>query len=444
MEPFDRGVREVEVGVILRTVAALALLGAAAIHFAVMGEHAGVSASHGAFFAVVAWLQVGLALSMLRPSRTAALATVAVNLGVLAVWIASRTAGIGIGGDGSPEEWGRIDGVAAALEGAAIVAAAGLAAPALVRRRIGTEVGYAGVGVAAVAVTLLTGLLFSPAWNDDIDDAAVAAGGHRHGHTDAPAAPAARPAKGSEHAHGGPATDEQAHYEEAKQAEIAFLFPDGDSKGWEDVENGVVHAHEPDVPEHEIPAATRAELRRQLALTLKAAEAYPTVAAAEAAGYRRAGPFTPGLGAHYVGGPMAGRAALTDAQIIRPSTIVYAGTDPDSPVVGFMYIALGGDASPEGFAGPNDHWHTHSGVCIRPSSDGAIDALGADGSIDEDDCREQGGSWMAVTQSLLHVWTVPSYTDPLGVFAHTNPAVTCPDGTYHTGSMGKLSTCLQP
>jgi hypothetical protein len=129
---------------------------------------------------------------------------------------------------------------------------------------------------------------------------------------------------------------------------------------------------------------------------------------------------------------------------VRPSTLVYAGTDPDSPLVGFMFVALGGDDYTEGFAGPNDHWHTHEGVCVKASGDGAIDALGADGSISEEECKDLDASWMAITQSLLHVWTVPGYSDPLGVYAHTNPAVTCPDGSYHTGSMGKLTTCLEP
>ena len=227
-----------------------------------------------------------------------------------------------------------------------------------------------------------------------------------------------------------------------KAAELAFLFPDGDSKGWENVENGVEHAHAPDVPENEIPAATRAELRRQLALTMQPIAKYPTVADAEKAGYRRAGPFTPGLGAHYVGGgAYIGDAPMTDEQILKPSTLVYAGTDPDSPIVGFMYVAL--SKYPEGFAGPNDHWHTHSGICLRPSGDGAIDALGADGSIEKDECKEQGGNWMNVTQGLLHVWTVPGYADPLGVFAHTSPAVTCPDGTYYNDGKDPLTTCRQ-
>ena len=29
-----------------------------------------------------------------------------------------------------------------------------------------------------------------------------------------------------------------------------------------------------------------------------------------------------------------------------------------------MYYAMGNTA-PEGFAGPNDHWHRHSNVCLK-------------------------------------------------------------------------------
>jgi hypothetical protein len=424
--------------VILRAVTVIALLGAAAVHLALLGARTDAATSHIAYFVVAAWVQLGLALWMLRASRTAAIATVVVEVALVASWVAGHAAGGWI----AEGAWGRLDSVTVALAGAAIVSSLALLVPAVAQRRLVAEVGFAGVGAVAAVVALLSGLLFSPAWRDDAVTPAAA--------KLRPAAvktPSADHHAGAHDASGHDAGTGGAHDHDAqKQAEIAFLFPDGDSKGWEDVENGVEHAHAPDVAEHEIPAATRAELRRQLQLTQKAVEAYPTVAAAEAAGYRRAGPFTPGLGAHYVGGSMVGAKGMTDAQIIRPSAMVYAGTEPDAPIVGFMYIALGGgpDYSPEGFAGPNDHWHTHSGVCIRGSSDGAIDALGADGSIDEAECTAQNGNWMAVTQSLLHVWTVPTYTDPLGVFAHTNPAVTCPDGTYHKGAMGKLTDCLEP
>jgi hypothetical protein len=441
MQPVQNDARQVDTGVILRAVAVIALLGSAAVHLSLLGARAGAPNSHITYFVIAGWAQLGLALWCARGSRAAVATTVVAQAALLASWLGGHAAGGWIAEDG----WGRLDTVAVALSAVVIVAGAGLLLPGIARRPLVAEVGFAGVGAIAAVVALLSGLLFSPAWRDDAGAPSAArlvpATAHDATGHDATGHDATGHDATGHHASG------QGHDHDAqKQAEIAFLFPDGDSKGWEDVENGVVHAHAPDVPEHLIPAAQRTELQRQLRLTEKAVEAYPTVAAAEAAGYRRAGPFTPGLGAHYVGGAMVGAKGLTDAQIVRPSAMVYAGTDPDSPIVGFMYIALGGgaDANPAGFAGPNDHWHTHSGVCVRSSGDGAIDALGADGSITEARCKADHGSWMAITQSLLHVWTVPSYTDPLGVFAHTNPAVTCPDGTYHTGSMGKLTACLEP
>ena len=47
---------------------------------------------------------------------------------------------------------------------------------------------------------------------------------------------------------------------------------------------------------------------------------------------------------------------------------------------------------------------------------------------------------------MVHVWTVPGYESELGVFSDLNPALTCPDGTYHripTVEIGDAdTTCL--
>ena len=47
--------RTVSVAWVLRLAMAVLLLGAAAIHFAAMGEQAGVSWTHGLFFGFTAW-----------------------------------------------------------------------------------------------------------------------------------------------------------------------------------------------------------------------------------------------------------------------------------------------------------------------------------------------------------------------------------------------------
>jgi len=68
--------------------------GAAVLHFAFAPDHLDEEATHGAFFLVVGWLQLLWALAvLLRPSRRVLLLG-ALNLGVVAVWVVSRTTGL--------------------------------------------------------------------------------------------------------------------------------------------------------------------------------------------------------------------------------------------------------------------------------------------------------------------------------------------------------------
>ena len=50
------------------------------------------------------------------------------------------------------------------------------------------------------------------------------------------------------------------------------------------------------------------------------------------------------------------------------------------------------------------------------------------------------------TGYMVHVWTVPGYESTQGMFSDINPAITCPDGTYHhipLEEVGtKTTTCL--
>src|SRR5205085_4151271 len=70
-----------------------------------------------------------------------------------------------------------------------------------------------------------------------------------------------------------PAADEHAGHDMAARgshtkAETAFLFPDGDDKGWSMVENGSQHDMAPEVPLVSLPPETRTQLLRQLGLTM--------------------------------------------------------------------------------------------------------------------------------------------------------------------------------
>ncbi|MSY06553.1 MAG: hypothetical protein F2723_04315, partial [Actinobacteria bacterium] len=175
-------------GKCLQWSAGLLAIAAAGIHFGVMGEHAGVSWSHGLFFAFSAWLQLAFAGWILwRPTRSAAIFGVVLNAAIIAVWIVSRAAGIPIGGDGSPEAFGFSDTLCALFEFGAIAACIGLLSPSVAASRISRLVGVIGVSIIGVVAVSLATAAFTPTFVDTQGD------GHDH----------AASANGAGHAHGG-------------------------------------------------------------------------------------------------------------------------------------------------------------------------------------------------------------------------------------------------
>jgi hypothetical protein len=194
------------------------------------------------------------------------------------------------------------------------------------------------------------------------------------------------------------------------------------------------NGHHHTISQHAQDPVTQAELDRQLEITRQVAATYPTVADAEAAGYRKAGPYSPGLGAHYTktgANELNADGIIDDEDLRHPLSIIYDGNDPDSKVAGFMYYSMS-PTEPVGFVGTNDVWHTHSNVCIKPMPDGTVDApLGADLPITEQTCSDVGGILLAATQWMVHVWSVPGYDNTNGgVFSEENPGLACSDGTY--------------
>jgi hypothetical protein len=184
---------------------------------------------------------------------------------------------------------------------------------------------------------------------------------------------------------------------------------------------------EPDKP---LDRATRLLLAQQLTAAREIAMKYPTVADAEAAGYRLVGGgFGPGAGAHYIGG--FGSFGQFDPS--RPPTLIYDGINPDSQVVGLMYLGMGAGGAPEGFAGPNDHWHRHSNVCLR----GTETLFPVDADITAKQCTAAGGRFMPITTWMVHAWVVPGWESPQGVFSHENANLRCADGTFNTDKLGR-------
>ncbi len=187
-----------------------------------------------------------------------------------------------------------------------------------------------------------------------------------------------------------------------------------------------------------LDAQTQAALDGQLAQAEEAAMRFPTVASAKAAGMVLAGGMAPGVGAHYQvmdARSLAGVNADGTVNASEPASWIYASTADDAPVVGIMYESLSSQA-PSGFAGPNDHWHQHSNLCITYSNGMIGVPFAPDASVTPQECADVHGHFMAKTVWMVHAWVVPGWESPQGVFSHANLHVYCPGNTDLTDAIG--------
>ena len=169
--------------------------------------------------------------------------------------------------------------------------------------------------------------------------------------------------------------------------------------------DGTVKVNQP------LDPATRAALADQLRAARTTADRFPTVAEATAAGYRMVTRYLPLIGAHYMRfGSVDGRFDVND-----PEMLLYDGTDPGSKIVGLSYYVRSG-TEPEGFVGPNDHWHRHIGLCVNRD----IVVVGGSKTTPEE-CARLGGTKVSGTDAwMVHAWVVPGWESPQGVFSDEN------------------------
>lgn len=399
------------VGRYLRWLLAALSVGAGVIHFAVSGEHYDLTWAHGTFFVVAAWLQLSWAMAIvLRPIRQVLIAGALLNAAILGVWAMSRIWGAPFGPEAwTPEDVALADALSSVCEAGIVgLTLAVLVRPAMAQHEVRPSFALPVVGTAGLGVAVVASLALTPAF----------ASSHEHGTADGHENTAKLATAGG-HSHGGPVTLNGQAVKGVKAQDIAAE----------------------EKPNQPLDAATRAQLKEQLTQARDVALRYPTVADATAAGFRIAGGFAPGSGAHYI--PLAGgvggiTGSLTGGDSFdptKPLSLIYDGTSPTSQIVGLMYFGLGKDA-PEGFAGPNDHWHRHSNVCIKYNADSIDVPFPADADVTKKQCDAVQGNLMKVTGYMVHAWVVPSWESPLGVFSHDNPDVRCADGTYKTDKVG--------
>ncbi len=367
----------------VRWLAAILSLTAGAVHFGYAPHHLADDWAHGWFFMLIAAYQCLFAvLVVARPRRWLWASAIVVNAGIIATWLVSRTVGLPFGPEAlRSETFSAPDIVSSVIEGfIIIISIVALAFPAALERQSKDRVSlrFAAFAIGTVAV-VLGALMLTPTYT-----AAHEAAGHSHGGT----------------ATLGGTTPCELSGPPASPGQVAT-----DAEG---------HSHRGPSPQVVITESERVQLAAQQELARTVVAKYPTVADAEAAGYKMSTAYVPCIGAHYTN--MLRAIGFDPA---RPSELLYDGTSPTSKLVGLSYLVWHPGGAPEGFAGANDLWHQHNnngGLCQK----GGV-VVGAE-AMSEDDCKAIGGRKVALNDVwMLHDWIVPGWECSWGVFAGECP-----------------------
>ena len=379
------------VGRYLRWIVAACSLTVAAIHFGFAPAHLSEDWAHGWFFLITGWLGATFAvLIVVRPRRWLWACGLLLNVGIIATWAVSRTAGLPIGPTALRKEAASTpDVLCAVLEGVVIVGALiALLAPRFMERTVQSRrLAPAFTGLTAFAVFALGSISMTPAYAG-----AHAAAGHSHA-GEAPAGAVSGWAAGT--------TPCERASAPASPGQVAT-----DAEG---------HSHRGPALQEALDQATQLQLRAQQEVARGVALRYPTVADAEKGGYDMSVTFVPCIGAHYTNIAYVGKFDPAN-----PAELLYDGTSPDSKIVGLSFLVYHPGGPPEGFAGPNDRWHQHNvngGLCFGKS--GVV--IGGETQTTEE-CAAIGGKKRELTDIwMVHDWTVPGWECTWGAFAGECP-----------------------
>jgi hypothetical protein len=178
-------------------------------------------------------------------------------------------------------------------------------------------------------------------------------------------------------------------------------------------------------PHHQHIAGTAeapdsALIRRQLAAAKERAVELMKLQRLDRAGYHVGSYYAAGIGSHYINWPQLERPFAPDA----PTMLLVDTTPGHIPrLAGFSYWVRSVEP-PAGFSGDFDHWHVHRGLCFID------DVLTQEDVPSPDGCR---GTWLDGSDLwMLHVWVVPGYDNPDGMFAPVNPKL-CPPHRANDG-----------
>ena len=391
-------------GPYLRWTLALLSFGAAVVHFANAPAHFDEYWLYGVFFVTLAWAQLAWGLAVLvKPSR-ALLFVGLLNAVAITVYLMSRTIGVGVGPMASTTEaFGFADTLAAVLEGLIVVGCAALLyKPSLARRSLAIGSFWPGLAVGtAVAVIVASSVSLNPS----------TAGGHSHGDGAHVAHVATAGAGGHDHG-AAPATGAAAGASTAVATGDSPCEQAGPPSS-EGQTQGEGHNHRGPAVQKPLTRDERIMLAQQQDVARTVAVRYPTLADAQKGGYAMSTTYVPCIGTHVTNV----RYALK-FDPANPSELLYDGTAPESKIVGLSFLVFSPAGPPEGFAGDNDFWHTHSsngGLCTK----GIV--IGAE-SMSKEECERLGGRKAGLKGVyMVHDWIVPGWECTWGVFAGECP-----------------------
>ena len=137
-----------------------------------------------------------------------------------------------------------------------------------------------------------------------------------------------------------------------------------------------------------------------------------TLEEAGALGYVRAAAPAGGIGTHWV----LWSQIAKPFDPAMPSMLLFDERRQPAVLVGYSF-ALQSPTRPDGFAGSNDHWHQHIGLCVDNGW------VVREQTVGPEAC---GGTYIAGGDFwMLHAWVVPGWDNRKGRFAPFNPKL-CP------------------
>lgn len=179
-------------------------------------------------------------------------------------------------------------------------------------------------------------------------------------------------------------------------------------------------------------------LDQQIRTATAGMEQYQNVNAAIAAGYGQVTPYVPGQGRHMVKGGVQG--TMQQDLVFEPAFPESLLYEPDSStpggwrLAGAMYIIPYNltTVPPDGFAGTEDAWHYHPGLCIWNNGN----AVAEDWTLAQ--CNSVSGVWFEKAGWLAHIWNY--HPNPTGRFVEINDDLTLPP----TASNDQIAIDAQP